>query len=225
MEKISGIYCIENKIDGKKYIGQSVDIESRWYRHKYELNAKQHFNSYLQNAWNKYGEDNFNFYIIELCKVELLDEREEYYIDFYKTLDRNVGYNMTAGGHSNKYINDEISAKISKALMGHVVSSESRLKISLHHADVSGKNNGMYGRHHTDETKAIISQKNKGRISAKRNHTKVYCVQLSITYLDAADAAKQLGLDSSAILKCCRGERKTCGGYNWEFINLENINC
>ena len=48
----TGIYCIENLINNKKYIGQSVDIINRWRHHKNELNSKVHFNDYLQKSWN-----------------------------------------------------------------------------------------------------------------------------------------------------------------------------
>ena len=72
---ICGIYCIENKINRKKYIGQSVDIYDRWYQHKYELSNNRHHNNHLQNAWNKYGCENFDFYILEECDEYKLDER------------------------------------------------------------------------------------------------------------------------------------------------------
>ena len=42
----------------------------------------------------------------------------------------------------------------------------------------------------------------------------------SYVFKDAAEAAKELSLDSSAILKVCRKQRKTCGGYTWEFLNI-----
>src|SRR5258707_535337 len=63
----SGIYCIENLVNGKKYIGLSINIEDRWYVHKTTLRGNYHDNSYLQNAWNKYGENNFECWIIEKC--------------------------------------------------------------------------------------------------------------------------------------------------------------
>ena len=63
-EKICGIYCIENILNHKKYIGQSIDINNRWYTHKSKLNTNKHHSKYLQRSWNKYGEYFFDFYII-----------------------------------------------------------------------------------------------------------------------------------------------------------------
>lgn len=91
-----GIYCIENKINGKKYIGQSIDVEKRWIAHKAHLRTGNHVNSYLQRSWDKYGECVFDFYIVEFCVSEKLNEREKYWIDFYDSF--NNGFNLTLGG-------------------------------------------------------------------------------------------------------------------------------
>ena len=218
----SGIYCIENLINHKKYIGQSVDIPNRWSHHKNELNSNMHFNDYLQKSWNKYGADNFSFYVLEYCAIDQLDNLEVYYIDLYSTLNRDSGYNLTSGGSFNKKYSDETRRKISDSLKGHKVSAESRVKISENHADFSGEKNGMYGRRHSESAKQKVGLANKGKISARRNLSNVYCIELETVFDDAATAGKQLNLDSGAILKCCRGERKTCGNYHWKFINLEN---
>ena len=82
-ENICGVYKITNKVNGKIYIGSSKDIYKRWKHHVCRLNSGKHVNSYLQNAWNKYGEDSFIFDIQEVCDENHIREREQYYIDVY----------------------------------------------------------------------------------------------------------------------------------------------
>lgn len=230
----SGIYCIENIETNKKYIGQAVDIQDRWRRHIGDLNRNAHCNDYLQNAWNKYGKDGFKFYIIESCDVEQLDEKEIYYIDFYNTMDRNYGYNMKSGGQlsSNKY-SDEVKQKMSQSVKASYENSnlrDIRKKNAINQwsnieikQKIMGVNNGMYGKQHTEEAKQKMSAKKKGKQSWRRNTTPVFCIELNKQFNDATEAGNELSIDGSAILKVCRGERKTCGGYHWEFLNiLEN---
>ena len=91
-----GIYKIENKINKKIYVGQSINIEKRWKEHKYLLTINKHHNKHLQNAWNKYQEKNFVFSIIEECNQNFLNDREQYWIN--KLNSYNDGYNLDKGG-------------------------------------------------------------------------------------------------------------------------------
>jgi group I intron endonuclease len=77
----SGIYKIINKIDGKYYVGSSQNITNRWYRHKSNLKKNKHWNKYLQNAYNKYGSDNFEYVIVEYVIVSDLLKVEQIYLD------------------------------------------------------------------------------------------------------------------------------------------------
>lgn len=88
---------IKNINNNKVYIGQSVNIENRWMHHKSELNNNKHINDYLQNAWNKYGQDSFCFIVIEECLEDELNDKEIYYINKYDSM--NNGYNLCAGGN------------------------------------------------------------------------------------------------------------------------------
>ena len=93
-----GIYKITNTINGKCYIGQSAKLEERIKNHIKTLINGTNKNEHLQSAYSVYGQGNFTVEIIEECLEEDLDEREIFWIDFYKSCDRDFGYNKTPGG-------------------------------------------------------------------------------------------------------------------------------
>lgn len=97
-----GIYKITNLKNNKGYIGQSTDIESRWKNHKIELRNNTHNNSHLQSAFNKYGEEAFEFRILETTFEENLDNAEEYWINYFDSTNPDKGYNLTHGGNHSK---------------------------------------------------------------------------------------------------------------------------
>lgn len=89
-----GIYLITCKPTGKVYVGQSKNIKVRKSQHLSKLIAGQHYNSYFQNAFNKYGRENFSFRVLENCKDEILTEREEFWINFYNSNKAENGFNL-----------------------------------------------------------------------------------------------------------------------------------
>ena len=89
-----GIYKIENMIDHKVYIGQSVRVEQRWKEHISYTHGPQYRNYPLYNAMNKYGIDNFSFTVLEECEADQLYSREQYWIDYYNSTDLAKGYNL-----------------------------------------------------------------------------------------------------------------------------------
>lgn len=116
---ISGIYKIVNKVNGKYYVGSSNDVcgkFGRWYEHRQELNKNVHTNDHLQNAWNKYGESNFEFMLVEQCDVSNLLIIEQHYLDIAK-LEKAMVYNISFLANRLE-MTTEINAKISKAKKG-----------------------------------------------------------------------------------------------------------
>lgn len=95
MEKISGVYTITNLVTGRVYVGSSMNIKERWYKHRNDLKGNKHRNSYLQNSWNKYGSKCFKFSIVEILNnpiKEELAEYEEAWFQYYK--EEGLVYNL-----------------------------------------------------------------------------------------------------------------------------------
>jgi len=127
----SGIYCIINKINNKKYIGQSISVLERMEDHKRRLNLNQHYNIYLQRAWNKYGENNFLFDVLEFCEIEELNNKEKYYIEQFNTYDNSYGYNLTLGG-------DGIGIRKEESIEKQVNTYISKYGIKIYQIDLNG---------------------------------------------------------------------------------------
>lgn len=127
-----GIYKIENLINSKVYVGQSININNRWKEHKANLRNNNHQNKHLQNAWNKYGEENFNFEIIEECEENKLNEREQYWLDYYGGMDCKNNYNKKEAGSKGRP-SEETLLKQSKSHLGNKPSEETRKKMGDAH--------------------------------------------------------------------------------------------
>ena len=92
------IYIIENLINGKAYIGQTKNKTKRRVDHFSLLRHNKHHNDYLQRAWNKYGEEAFEFNLLDSSESpEEIDRIEVLLIAWYKELD--LCYNHESGGH------------------------------------------------------------------------------------------------------------------------------
>lgn len=241
MEKICGIYCIENLINGKRYVGQSVDILKRFRSHKNKLNAHKHANGYLQNAWDKYGEENFKFYILEETTIETLDDRERYYIKEWNLQNRGCGYNLDSGGNEKKELSEETRNKIRELHKKENLSQETLTK--MRESARKRCSDPEWRQAQSDRLKGRkLSIKIREKMSASRTGQKrsnefklrqrnaqivssVICIETGEMFICAKDAAiaKDIGPTmGGTILQCCRGKRKTCGGYHWKFAN-ENI--
>lgn len=125
------IYKITNIINKKVYIGKTMDVKSRWARHKYF--AKKGIRRHLYNAMRHYGIDQFAISVIEECESSLVNAREQYWISHFNSTDKRLGYNRTIGGDGgntwelNQH-KDETRQLLSVKLKGHAVNQEAILR-------------------------------------------------------------------------------------------------
>lgn len=229
------IYCYTNKVNGKKYIGQTTE-ERR--RHNRFLRPQALYTSrnggilsYIDKARQKYGISNFEYEVLQRVTCETLqelesklNELEEYYIQEYNTYES--GYNSTSGGEGclNRIVSEETRLKISKTLMGHSISEETRLKMSASYV------NNRKGTKHSEESKKLMSQNRHGKCCGNENgHSKaVLCYTKEDEFVAEfecmVEALNWLGKPQSCtanISACCHGRKKSAYGYKWKLKSNE----
>ncbi len=128
--KVSGIYKIINKINGKYYVGSSVDIRSRWNQHKNRLAEGIHDNDHLQHAWNKYGKPAFDWIVVKELEpdVKILSQSEDEYLSIAaKEPDKSYNLNFRSRGNG---LSEESKRKLSKSLTGRKLKETTKEKLS-----------------------------------------------------------------------------------------------
>lgn len=183
----SGIYAIKNRTNNKMYIGQSVNARKRKSYHLWLLRTNNHFNPKLQSAFNKYGEENFEFVILEKCNKDELDDKEIKYINRYNTI--NDGYNICEGGEGSlgRTLSEETKQKISNANTGRKqdeVAKKRKSEIMKELWKTAEYRKKMKqrpkpkpwnkGRRHTEEEKKHLSEKLKGRRITEEHKKKLH---------------------------------------------------
>jgi len=143
LPKESGIYCFENILDNKKYIGQAQNIRNRVGKHKTNFKKDRDGCNALENAWNFYGEENFIIYVIELCDIGMLNDRETFWIKELHSHVSEHGYNISFGGDA--------------FFRGQHHFEDSKRRISENSTILSGELNAGYGKPVPEERKFRIS--------------------------------------------------------------------
>lgn len=100
--KLGKIYLITNDINSKAYIGQTIQsLNKRFNGHCCYSKSDKSINMYIKRAIHKYGRDHFSISLIEECPIDKMNEREQYWINYYNSY--NEGYNLTLGGQESNY--------------------------------------------------------------------------------------------------------------------------
>lgn len=199
-----GIYKIENKVNGKVYIGQSIDIKTRWKCHINYLNNGTHNNKHLQSAWNKYGKENFSFNIIEECDVEDLNEREIYWIDKYDSYINKNGYNLTLGGDGGRTIESETIEKIYDLYNNGYIAVEISEQLDIHIKTVH--------KYLKIGTKNGLCNYNAKNDMLKLHSKKIICLNTKRIFNSVMEAENEYNI--VGIYECCIHKVNYCGKDN-----------
>lgn len=221
------MYCVYqhiNKTNGKRYIGiTKQNPESRWGIDGINYKSSPYFYAAIQ----KYGWNNFEHEILfnNLSKEEAYAKEIEL-IAYFKTQDKQYGYNIMEGG-SAPTIPEEVREIMSKKMqgnkngLGHPCSEEKKRKIS----------EAQKGRKLTEEHKAKLSAAKRGshhaspsietrkKISDGHSKKQVYCEETNIIYESIQSCAKELGLEPTAVCACCKRKHKSTHGYHLRYYN------
>lgn len=150
---MSGIYIIKNIVNGKYYVGSSININNRIKTHKKRLNNKSHHSIKLQRAWNKYGADSFIFEPIQYCEKENLITNEQYWIDNFDSYNNGYNSNPIAGSSLGRKLSKEHKEKISYSLLG----NKRRKGFKQTEEEKIKRANSNIGKKRSEETKKKLS--------------------------------------------------------------------
>lgn len=221
----SGIYMIRNMVNNKCYIGQSKNVDRRLKEHMSKLKRGSHPNTHLQYAYNKYGPEAFDAFLLEPCSIDSLNSEEQRFIAAYHSNNPEYGYNMTAGGEGGREVSPEVTARRIESLHRYIEEHPEYIELrrqilaepEVHQKIVNAMHTEEYrkkmsavktGFHHSEETKQKL---------AEINSKPVLCVETGVIY-PSAKAATQSLPGKEMVRRAACGLRKTAGGFHWQYI-------
>jgi group I intron endonuclease len=229
----SGIYLLRNTVNGKIYVGKSLNLRKRISQYRCvneDTEARP-----IVNAIRKYGWGKFEVEILEIVDDDSILERESFWIKAYNSTDKSKGYNIlefhtdwTGRRHSDESKqkmrkNHPNFSKENHPRWGTKHSEESKKKMSEKKKNTFiSDRNPFWNKKHTEETKKIISEKNKERDFSYRkkkvNQMEASTSKVIKTWDSAQEASLSLcGKKTNYISLVCRGKLKTAFGFKWEY--------
>ena len=222
------VYKITNIINGKVYIGITIQgVNTRWYKHCSDANVGPTFP--IHNAIRKYGKDNFIIETIEDIvdsDFDLLKQREIYWIDFYKSHNRNIGYNVTLGGDGTcgRLHSEETKEKIRRKAIGRKVTDAAKAKMSESHKKREYNKEELSLRaikanairwSDPDQLRKIKEENKLNKTIVQYDKNGKYLTE----YFSASEAARMtVGIKGRKnICSCATGKLKTAYGFVWKY--------
>jgi group I intron endonuclease len=225
-DKIRGVYSIRNEVNGKQYVGKAEGqkgFKGRWYIHKSDLKANKHPNQHLQNAYNKYGIENFTFNILEICdpsKVSIKEKEDEWILKL-NVNDSEIGYNcispakLEAHFNSKRYTNESRTVYKFRSPDGEIISGKNLMQIAR---DLNLSSHGLrkvfYGKQYSfygyTSTNPDFSSK------PKKEYRLLSPEGLIHEFDNINEFAAKTGLSKNGLGRVLMGKQGHCGGWSLE---------
>lgn len=207
------IYKITNQVNGMIYIGQTTQgLQNRWIHHVAEAkkdHKKGGWAAYLHRAIIKYGRENFSVEVIENCSNDKLNEREIYWIAYYHSNDKDIGYNLTYGGEGTVRIDyNEVYRLWDEGLSTYEIAEKMNVAKSTIWYILS-----QYKNYSGEESRR---RRGKNITKAKREPVSQYDLygNFIAEYTSPFEAAQSAeGAGRYAVKKCCEEQHGISGGY------------
>lgn len=217
---MGSIYQITNKVNNKRYIGSAKNFLNRKNKHLYELRKNNHKNIYLQNSYNKYGEDKFEFKIIEDVELENLIIREQWWLDNLKP-----EYNICKIAGSSLGVKRREETKL-KCSLAHIGEKHPEWRNKIKSLAQGGKNHWTKKKKFSIDSKIRMSQAQKklyenGYKSPSAKPISQFTKDNLFVrdWESAAQAEKLGGFSNKAITNCVTGRTKSSGNFIWRYKN------
>lgn len=203
------IYQIKNLLENKIYIGSTIQVDIRRRQHFNMLRKGEHHCKPLQNAFNKYGEVNFEFLTLEeLDSQESMISRESELLNSTDNL-YNVCLSATdsSGTNNSNYRHGKymISACIKCGLPRKTLGKGICASCYFSERDISGSKNPFYGKTHSEESKRKQSEDKKGM---KSKSPQCLPVQVDeIVYDSLGEASRAVGCSVATVYNRCKSDK------------------
>lgn len=231
--RTSGVYVIKCLKNGKFYIGSSVNLRARLNDHRNSLRKGKHRNRHLQAAWNKYGEKQFEFKILEYCERDMTLIREQHFLDILRPYERSIGFNIgidaTAArkGQSPSIETRILLSKKTKeywstpegkekkrnSALGRIVSEDTREKLRIAHT----------GRKHSPEARMKIKEARKHQQFTPETRARMSAAQTGKKMSDDAIAKTVAAREKNWIVISPTGEEMLIRNLQ-KFCTENNLN-
>ena len=204
-ENIYSVYVHKNLKNEKYYVGMtSQEPKKRWDSGwGYQNNSQM---------WKDIQESNWNSDWVHGILGKFTDKNEALKYEAFLIAMLNSareGYNISAFSSNPS---EETKKKMSEAMTGRVFSEEHKKKLS---ESMSGKNNPFYGKHHSEQSKKRMSENRPSKPVLQFSKIGEFIGE----YPSSHEAERQTGCNHQHICDCCKGKRKSCGGYIWQYKN------